>query len=556
MDSVALRRDDIGLLPSGDGSADRFLLHTIQDKMHCLGNCAIGSVRECQDAVLNSGIIKGTGEGKLHNRHREVLHTAVAVGIHDLQLDGVTTGREVFAHVGCHHTLGHIQNRLDHTAHLDGKRTIAGRESVLNGAPFDRQSAGCAGCDGAAHPAGGIGDRKHRIIGGTASTAASTRAAKPGERTGDHFSVGGQIEGIVLHIAAVHLGAEDSFHRFIARLHFIDRVLHSSHFIHGGIGLLDCQGCGGIRFGLDVGNFLSGFGDGLHGGILGAIHFFNRSGSGILHAFNGCVLRSVDLLLCSIYHTGGILLHASSGILDAFDLGSTFILECLDRSFCGAVHRIVEAGHRLNRSILCGNRIFLCLGSGLGILLCTGRSIFSTLGKLGHLLLGLLGNLECFNDAVRICEDFLNLLDLRLGFQGVIVQSSTLYFQIEVGAGQAVFRGAACGSKHQLKGVLTGNGGHLLGHLRCNGRHRVDNLKGTRSRDAVAIQLGAANLGRHTGFRDGQRTLAGIQLENQQHIGIVLRQMDGERNAARHHIQFIGSSKHSRPSLLSREQRP
>ena len=59
-----------------------------------------------------------------------------------------------------------------------------------------------------------------------------------------------------------------------------------------------------------------------------------------------------------------------------------------------------------------GNGIFLCLGSGLGILLCTGRSIFSPLGELGHLLLGLLGNLECFNDAVRICEDFLNLLDL------------------------------------------------------------------------------------------------------------------------------------------------
>ena len=319
---------------------------------------------------------------------------------------------------------------------------------------------------------------------------------------------------------------------------------------------MDCQGCDGIRFGLDVGNFLSGLGDGLHGGSLGSIHITNRSGSGILHAFHRCVLGGGDLLLCSIYHTGGILLHASSGILDAFDLGSTFILECLDRSFCGAVHCIVEAGHRLNRSILCGNRIFLCLGSGLGILLCTGRSIFSTLGKLGHLLLGLLGNLECFNDAVRICEDFLNLLDLRLGFQGVIVQSSTLYFQIEVGAGQAVFRGAACGSKHQLKGILSGDGGHLLGHLHGDSRNGVDHLKGTRSRDAVAIQLGAANLSRHTGIRNRQGTLAGIQLKNQLHIGIVLRQMDGERNAARHHIQFIRSFKHPRPSLLSHEQRP
>ena len=439
MGSMALRRNDIGLLPSGDGGADRFLLHAIQYKMDCLGNCTIRGVRECQDTVLNSGIIKGTGEGKLNHRHGEVLHPAVAIGIHDLKLDAVGTGRQVFSDVGGDKSLGDIQNGLDHTAHLDGEGAVAGRQPILNRAPFDGKSAGCAGCNRAAHPAGGIGDRKHRIIGGTASTTARTRAAKPGERTGNHFSVGGQIEGIVLHIAAVHLGAEDRFHRFIAGLHFIDRVLHSGNFIHGGIGLLDCQGCGGIRFGLDTRDFFSGFGDGLHGGILGAIHFFNRSGSGILHAFNGCVLCSVDFLLCSIYHTSGILLHASSGILDACDLSSTFILECLDRSFCGAVHRIVEAGHRLNRSILCGTGIFLCLGSGLGILLCASGSIFSPLGELGHLLLGLLGNLECFNDAVRICEDFLNLLDLRLGFQGVIVQSSTLYFQIEVGAGKAIF---------------------------------------------------------------------------------------------------------------------
>ena len=242
--------------------------------------------------------------------------------------------------------------------------------------------------------------------------------------------------------------------------------------------------------------------------------------------------------------------------MDAFDLGSTFILECLDRSFCGAVHRIVEAGHCANCLVSGSYGIFLCLGSGLGILLCAGRSIFSPLGKLGHLLLGLLGNLECFNDAVRICEDFLNFLDLRLGFQGVVVQRSTLYLQIEVGAGKTVFRRTACGSQHQLEGILSGNGGHLLGHLRRNGRHRVDYLKGTRSRDAVAIQLGAANLSRHTGIRNRQGTLAGIQLKNQLHIGIVLRQMDGERNAAGHHIQFIRSFKHSRPSLLSHEQRP
>ena len=90
MGSMALRRDDIGLLSSGDGSADRFLLHAIQYKMDCLGNCTIRGVRECQDTVLNSGIIKGAGEGKLHHRHGEVLHPAVAIGVHHLKLDGIT----------------------------------------------------------------------------------------------------------------------------------------------------------------------------------------------------------------------------------------------------------------------------------------------------------------------------------------------------------------------------------------------------------------------------------------------------------------------------------
>ena len=146
---MALRRDDIGLLSSGDGRADRFLLHAIQYKMHCLGNCAIRGVRECQDAASHRGIIKGTGEGKLHHRHGEVLHTAVAIGIHDLKLDGVVSGRQVFPDVSGDKSLGDIQDGLDHTAHLDGEGAVAGRQPILNGAPFDGQGAGCTGCNGA-----------------------------------------------------------------------------------------------------------------------------------------------------------------------------------------------------------------------------------------------------------------------------------------------------------------------------------------------------------------------------------------------------------------------
>ena len=319
---------------------------------------------------------------------------------------------------------------------------------------------------------------------------------------------------------------------------------------------MDCQGCGGIGLSLDIGNFLSGLTDGLHGGFLGFLDLFHRCGSGILHVFNRCILRPVDFLLCGIHDTSGIFLYTSSGILDLLDLCGTFVPQCLQRRSGGTVHRIIEASHRANCFISGSHSVILRLFSNTRVFLCPCCGIFGPLGKLGHLLLGLLGNPQGFNHAVGIGEDFLDLLDLRLGFQGVIVQRSTLHLQIEVGAGKAVFRGTACGCQHQFKGVLTGDGGHLLGHLHGDGRHRVDYFKGAIRRDTVAIQLGAANLCRYPGIRNRQSALTGIQLENQLNIRVVLRQMDGERNATRHHIEFIRSSKHSHPSLLSCEQRP
>ena len=54
MGTMALGRDDIGLLSSGNGSGDSFLFHAIQHEMHSLAYSAIWSVWKCQDSTLHS----------------------------------------------------------------------------------------------------------------------------------------------------------------------------------------------------------------------------------------------------------------------------------------------------------------------------------------------------------------------------------------------------------------------------------------------------------------------------------------------------------------------
>ena len=154
------------------------------------------------------------------------------------------------------------------------------------------------------------------------------------------------------------------------------------------------------------------------------------------------------------------------------------------------------------------------------------------------------------DDIVRIGKDLLNLHDLRSGFQRIVVQRGSFNIQIEVGAGQVIFRTARSSGQHQFKVVLPGNGGHLLGDLDGHGRDIVRIGKCRLGGVPVAIPLGSPYLRCHVTGRDCKHTLACVQLEDERHIRVILRQVDGERNPARHHIQFIRPCQHSGPPLM------